>query len=246
MLFEFAPEIWVNEAWLRFYGVRLQTRMTVVRLRGGRLLVHSPTKLDHALRAALARLGRVAYVVSPNKLHHQAIGEYAAAYSEAKVFASPGLVERRPDVRFDGVLGDAPEPQWVEELDQATTAGNAFFTEVLFLHRATQTLIAADLIENIDRETSWLGRWFLKAIRGYGRPVASPEFRMYTVDVEAARTALQKIQRWDYDRIIISHGGLIARDAKAVVQAAYDNVFRKVAQRWSLTMQLLRLMAKCQ
>ena len=43
--------------------------MAVLRLRDGSLLVHSPVELDDALAEALARLGPVRHIVSPNYEH---------------------------------------------------------------------------------------------------------------------------------------------------------------------------------
>lgn len=94
---EFVPGIHLVESTVRFYGVRIQTRMTVVQLSDSRLFVHSPVALDAAIRRDLDSLGEVTFVVSPNKIHHLSIGEYTDAYPRAKAFASPGLPERRPD-----------------------------------------------------------------------------------------------------------------------------------------------------
>lgn len=43
--------------------------MAVLRLRDGSLLVHSPVALDEALAGALARLGPIRHIVSPNYEH---------------------------------------------------------------------------------------------------------------------------------------------------------------------------------
>lgn len=40
------------------------------------------------------------------------------AFPNAKVFASPGLPERRKDIKFDATLTDEPEAAWANELDQ--------------------------------------------------------------------------------------------------------------------------------
>jgi hypothetical protein len=248
MFLELVPNLYLKESILWFFGARLQTRMTVIRLGDGRLFVHSPTTLDAATRTALDRLGPVAFVVSPNKIHHQAIGEYAEAYPDARILASPGLVERRRDVRFDGVLGDAPEPEWAAELDQTATRGNVFFSEILFLHRASRTLLVADLIENIHRETVSPppARWLLALFAGYARPVASPEFRMYTHHPEAAREGFRKLHGWDFERIVLAHGRLIERDARAVVRNVCDELLRGVERRGPMTRRLYAFLARHQ
>lgn len=80
MLEEIPPDqLWIAGAPLRFYGVEMGTRMSVCRLSGDNLWVHSPLKLDRELRKTLDSLGQVRYVVSPNKLHHLFVDYYAAA-----------------------------------------------------------------------------------------------------------------------------------------------------------------------
>jgi hypothetical protein len=244
---EFAPGIHLFESTVRFYGVRIQTRMTVVQLSDSRLLVHSPVALDPAIRRDLDSLGEVAFVVSPNKIHHLSIGEYTDAYPRAKAFASPGLPDRRPDLAFAGILGDQPDPAWAAELDQAEIHGNLFFAEIVFLHRASRTLIVADLVENLDRETaSILGRTLARLFGVGSEPVASPEHRLYTNDARAAAESLERIQSWDFERIVLSHGGLIESGGRAVMQTVAEHLLFAVKRRSNASKKVLELLARFQ
>jgi hypothetical protein len=221
--------------------------MTVVTLSGSRLFVHSPVTLDAATRRDLDDLGEVAFVVSPNKIHHVSIGEYADAYPEAKVFASPGLPERRPDLEFDGVLGDQPDPAWAAELDQAEMRGNIFFSEIVFLHRESRTLLVADLIENFDRETaSALGRTLARLFGVGSKPVASPEHRLYTSNARAAAESFEHILSWDFERIVLSHGALIESDGPAVAKAVGRHLLAQVRRRSNASKKLLAVLARLQ
>ena len=244
---EFAPGIHLVESTVRFYGVRIQTRMTVIRLSGARLFVHSPVGLDAAIRRALDDLGEVAFIVSPNKIHHLSIGEYIDAYPRAKAFASPGLPERRPDLAFDGVLGDQPDPAWAAELDQAEIRGNIFFSEIVFLHRASRTLVVADLVENFEPETASAWGRMLARLFGVGsEPVASPEHRLYTSDAGAAAESLERIQSWDFERIVLSHGGLIESDGRAVMEAVGEHLLGQVIKRSKAANQIFAVLARLQ
>jgi hypothetical protein len=51
MLEPLAKDVWVEGAPLSFFGIHLGTRMTVVRLANGDVVVHSPIRLDDALAA---------------------------------------------------------------------------------------------------------------------------------------------------------------------------------------------------
>jgi hypothetical protein len=245
---EFTQGIHLVESAVRFYGVRVQTRMTVVRLSDSRLFLHSPVALDAAaIRSDLDRLGEVAFIASPNKIHHLSIGEYIDAYPEAKAFASPGLPERRPDLAFDGVLGDRPDPAWAADLDQAEVRGNIFFSEIVFLHRASRTLLVADLVENFDRQTaSVFGRTLARLFGVGSEPVASPEHRLYTTDAAAAAESLERIQSWDFERIVLSHGTLIESGGHAVMEAVAGQLLGQVRRRSKASQKVLAVLARLQ
>ena len=54
-------------------------------------------RLFNVMGEPLDSLGEVAFVVSPNKIHHLSIGDYIDAYPRAQAFASPGLLERQDE-----------------------------------------------------------------------------------------------------------------------------------------------------
>ena len=75
---ELAENLWVTERAQSFYGLPVGARMSVMRLPGGRLLLHSPVAIDSGLRSQLERLGRVCFAVAPNRLHHLHAGAVVA------------------------------------------------------------------------------------------------------------------------------------------------------------------------
>ena len=64
-----ADRLWTREMPLNLFGLKVGTRMSVVRLsgEGGGLWLHSPIALDRRLRETLDELGRVRFVVCPNR-----------------------------------------------------------------------------------------------------------------------------------------------------------------------------------
>jgi hypothetical protein len=73
----FADGVWLDEAPVRFLGMRLTATMTVLRLTDGSLLLHSPVAMTPERRAAVEALGPVAHLYSPNTFHHLRIGDAA-------------------------------------------------------------------------------------------------------------------------------------------------------------------------
>ncbi len=140
MLREITDELWVLEAQLRYLGVQMGRRMSVVRLASGGLWIHSPAPLDDELRGELDARGPVRFVVPASDLHgHLFMEQYRAAYPDARLFAAPGLAEKRRDLTFDGELGGSPDPGWAGDIDQAPLDGHRL-SEFEFLHRSSGTL----------------------------------------------------------------------------------------------------------
>ena len=64
----FKKKIFIDEIPLKFFGMQLGTRMTIIRLKKNKLFLHSPTKLNPKLIEQINNLGKVAFIVAPNKL----------------------------------------------------------------------------------------------------------------------------------------------------------------------------------
>ena len=78
ILKKIGEEIWIADGpTVSFYGFPYPTRMAVVRLTGGDLWVWSPVGLSDELAAEVESLGAVRHLVSPNKIHHLFLGEWA-------------------------------------------------------------------------------------------------------------------------------------------------------------------------
>ena len=122
MLRQLATDLWIADRPQGFYGLEVGTRMTVIRLSDGSLLLHSPVALDPALRGELDALGPVRNVVAPNRFHHLYAGEATQACSGAALWVSPGLDRKRPDLVIAGVLEDEAPPAWKGQVDSSSSA----------------------------------------------------------------------------------------------------------------------------
>ena len=214
--------LWTSWRPLRFYGIEMGTRMTVCRLSDGSLFVHSPIAPDDALVAALGALGQVEHIVAPNKLHHLYFADFAARFPDARTYASPDLPARRPDLHFEVVLGEEARPGWSHDLDQCAVHGNFFVDEIVFLHRASGTLILTDLCEEGSEEWPLFSRLAAR-IGGIYRKHGPPRDMKWNLrrDKPALRRAVEKILSWDFDRMILSHGRLVESGARQRFERAY-------------------------
>jgi len=222
MLHSIADGLWVAEQPLRYFGVALTTRMTIIRLADGTLIVHSPIRLTDELRSAAASAGRVRFIVAPNRFHHLFISDWQKANPEAQTFCAPGLDKKRTDLKFTGILGDDPPTAWADEIDQAFMRAFPPLNEIVFFHRKTRTLIFTDLLFNISRHDSAYARFLLGLDGAFHGPAMPRSFRLLLrrKRVECA-TFLQRLLSWDFDRTILAHGEIIDNGAKPVIERAW-------------------------
>lgn len=215
------PDLWTVDRPLRFGGIALGTRMSVVRLRDGGLFLHSPVALDPALRPALEALGAPRFAVAPNRFHHLFAGPYRQAFPAIQLFAAPGLPEKRRDLVFDAVLGDDPPAAWTGEIDQAFVGGCPLLNEVAFCHRRSRTLLLCDVAFNIGPTAPWLTRAVFAAIGGYRRFGPTALESLLIRDRAAARRALEKILAWDFERVVVAHGEVLESGGREALRRGY-------------------------
>lgn len=223
MLTEIDSDIWIADGpSVPFLGVPYPTRMTVVRLSDRTLWVCSPIRLDAGLKAAVDERGRVEHLVSPNKIHHLHLADWAQAWPTARVYASPGLAKRRRDLSFAAVLGDEPAAAWAADIDQVIVHGSFFMDEVVFFHRASRAAILTDLVQRFDPATLRGWRRVMMTLDGLVGPAGSTprEWRLSFWNRPAARRAKHKILAWDPQRAIIAHGDWIKENGRAVLERA--------------------------
>ena len=97
-------------------------------------------------------------------------------------------------------------------------------------HRGSRTLILVDLIENFSDATPHTGMlkfWFKYVLAMWDNPRPAPEYRLGWSDRHAAAQSLRRIMAWDFQRIVLSHGDLIERDAKQVASEAWSGILAR-------------------
>lgn len=223
-LSEIASELWVVEQPLRYLGFEVGRRMAVIRLAGGGLLIHSPASLSTELRAALDRLGDVRFVIAPSALHgHLYMEQYRNAYPQVKLFAAPGLPRKRKDLRFDGLLSGAPEPEWRDDLDQMAFEGWRRLNEIEFFHMKTRTLITGDLCCNFDLPTRLVAQGRVR--QRLGPPTECRVLGIFR-DRRAVRRSFERILEWDFGRVLPGHGEVVRTGGRNAFQEGFARLYR--------------------
>ncbi|MDI3288062.1 DUF4336 domain-containing protein [Polyangium sp. 15x6] len=220
-LVSLAEDLWAAEHPVKMPGgVRMDTRMTVVRLPGEKLWVHSPIPIDDSLAAELTKLGKVSYLVAPNLYHNLFLGRASERFPEARVFAPPGLGEKIPSLRIDEVLSADTPAAWADVFAQRLVEGAPQMQEVVFLHRPSKTLVVSDLLFNIERPEGLATKVVLTMMGTRGKLARSRMWSLITKDKAAWRASVREVVALDFDRLIMAHGEVVASGAKARVNEA--------------------------
>ena len=218
-----ADDLWTIEGdCVRLLTIPFGTRMTIARLGDGSLWLHSPVAPTPERLEAVAALGEVGHIVAPNKFHHLFVPAWAEHFPQARCGPGPGWWSGSPTWRGAAVLADEAPPEWADDLDQVLFGSGFFLPEVVFLHRASRTLVVTDIIQNHEPDKN---SWFWRTVKRANHILAPNggfplDWRLTIRDREAARRARDRILGWDFDRLLITHGRCVDSGAHAFVERA--------------------------
>ncbi len=218
---QLGQDIWELNRPFGALGIELGHRMTVVRLTDGTLWVHSPVALDDEVRDSLAKLGEVSCFVAPSTFHDLYWPSYFEAYPDALFHCAQGVKEEHRDLPFHETLSDSAPSLWESEFEQLTLAGIPKANEVVFLHRPSRSLIVADMVFNIGRETNFLSRLTFRMAGVYAKVAVSRFYRLFFKDKTALRRSVDRVLEWEFDRIVVGHGNIVEADATEALGRAY-------------------------
>jgi hypothetical protein len=220
MLKQHAEDLWTADHELKFpLGMSMPTRMTVLRVPDGSLVLVSPVPIDEALAAELGALGPVSHVLAPNQLHHLHLRAAHARYPDARLMAASGVDKKQPSLRFEP-LEPERSPALRDVLFAQYIAGAPRISETVLYHRPSRSLIVTDLVFNIRQAPSWTAAMLLWMTGSLGKLAQS---RVWNFNLETralARESCQRIFDWDFERVIVAHGDVVPSEGKRHLASA--------------------------
>ncbi|KAK1752820.1 hypothetical protein QBC47DRAFT_389306 [Echria macrotheca] len=226
--------------------IRAGGRATTVRLPSGNIAVFSPTPLTPATVEKLASLGnQVAYIIAPNFEHHLNISAWSTQFPTAVVIGVEGLPEKRDKndatrgITFGRVftaenkrtLSISPEFDDVFHYEYVEAAKNK---ELVFVHKPSGTLIAADILFNLpateqysltetDPQRGIVGMAVAKAFNAAeGMSLTWQKRNLWYVVARKDRAgfgeSMKRVLGWQFDRVIPCHGDTIETGGKKVLE----------------------------
>ncbi|MFC5547531.1 DUF4336 domain-containing protein [Massilia aerilata] len=221
MLIQIAPNLWHMERGFKAAGLAVSSRMTVVRFEDGRLWLHSPVRFSEAVAEQLRSLGKVSWIVAPNRAHHMFAKHALRAFPQAALYGAPGLAAKRPDLEGLVELGDSIPREWEKELGQVVVRGMPFVNEVVFFHKASTTLIMTDVLQCWCGKLPWNTSLYAR-LTGVRSHLDVPRtVRLITRDKALAAGSARVILQWPFTRVITAHNSIVEHEAHAAVERAF-------------------------
>lgn len=199
------------------------TRMTVVQCVDGSLWLHSPVIYSTDLQKSIDALGTVSAIVSPNSYHYLHVGNWVRANAKAIVFAPVDVAHKIATT--SSTLCQTLTADWQTDLDHFCVELSGF-SETVFFHRASQSLIVTDLMQTFEgnRVRSALARLLLKfggATGPNGKP--SIEIRLASLKHRAElRAGIRQMIAWKPRQIILSHGVCVRDNPMGFIESAFN------------------------
>ena len=221
-LAQFTEDVWLASEPVRIVGMKLAATMTVVRLPGSGLLLHSPVAMTNERRKRVESLGTVTHLYAPNTFHHVWMGEWARAFPGACLHAPAAIRKKRPDLRVDRAHDVEPLGELGASFDEVHIAGLAL-EETVLVHRPSRTLIVADLVHNVGRPADRWTAVYTKAMGFYDRVAISRMLRWTAfTHVVDARESLDRLASLDFGRMVVGHGTPCEHHAREALLGAYE------------------------
>ena len=220
-LHELVPNsIWYAQQSLHFGPIKIQTRMTVIRLQDGALWVHSPIEPTTNLLAELSSLGEVRYVLAPNRTHHLFFRRFLKSFPQARGFVAPGLAEKVNDLSQYPVV-PTPEP-WQDELQSWFIDGLPVLSETVWFHEYTGTLLLTDLLFCFGTNNTGLATLVARLLGVYDRLGMSLTMKLMTKDKQALRRSIEPLLSLPVQRIVLAHDQIIEEQPTIRLKEAFE------------------------
>lgn len=193
-------------------------RMTVARLRDGRLVIYSAIALDEREMDALERFGSPTFLVVPSDRHRLDARAWKQRYPQLLVLAPQGAREKVNEV----VSVDATQFDFRDSTVSFVTVPGTEQHEAALLvsSEGGTTLVLNELIWNVDSRPGF-GGWLMKVAGMTGDEPRIPPITAL-LDIKDKPALRSQLEEWaniySLRRIIVSHGAIIETEPAALLR----------------------------
>ncbi|CAN5769539.1 hypothetical protein BH20VER1_BH20VER1_29900 [soil metagenome] len=219
---QLAEDLWTLDFPKRLLGVAIGRVVTLIRLRDGRVVIHSTAPFTPDDVARIQSLGELAWMMDVTKFHDSFAQEGRAAFPSITYLVPEGF-PKTEQLRARSL--DAVPLEWEGELRVRRIDGMPGVQEHVLLHVTSRTLIVADLLFNFTRTSSgWTKLFARHVMRLKNLSGMSLFFRSMIRDRTAFHRSLNEVLTWDFERVIVGHGEPIESGAREQLAAVVSSV----------------------
>jgi hypothetical protein len=209
---------------MRAIGIDFKRNVTLLRLRDGRVVIHSTAPFSERDLAVVRSFGKPSWLLDATLMHDTFAKASHAALPDLAYLAPAGFT-KNTGIRTE--LLSAPPSDWTGEIDVLRIDGVRTNEHALF-HRSSRTLAVADLFFSFPAETRGWSRFFARHIMRLPRMFGMSVFfrRLMIRDRQAFVRSMGHLLEWNFERLVVAHWEPVEKDAKrAVEQALRDGGF---------------------
>jgi len=203
---------------LRAFGIDFRRCVTLLRLADGRVVIHSSAPFTAEDVAAIRRFGVPSWLVEATLMHDTFAQPVRAVFPDLPYLAPEGFA------KLSGVPSrslDSPPSDWAGQIEVLKIEGLRKNNEHAFYHRASRTLVLADLLFHFPVDSRGWPRFFARHMMRLPRLSGiSAFFRLMIRDREAFALSMEKMLEWNFEQIVVGHGEPIQNDAKRIITQA--------------------------
>lgn len=215
-----AENLWLLVYPLKMLGADLRRNVTLIRLRSGKVVIHSTAPFTAEDVVVIRALGEPGWLLDGILRHDTFAKEGRAAFPGIPYLAPEGFSET---VGFPTTPIVPAPAEWDGELLALEIQGAPEARDTALLHVPSGTLILTELIFNFgDAEPLWTELLLRVAVGGEHHPGMSRPFKAGVKDKAAFNASVASILSWNFDRVIVGHGDVIEFDGKTKLRAALE------------------------
>ncbi|MCB0390815.1 MAG: DUF4336 domain-containing protein [Bdellovibrionales bacterium] len=197
----------------------LPVRSTFVRL-GERGVLISPLPGFKKHISEIKNFANVTDIIAPNCFHNLGIKTAHEFFPQATIWYAKGLEKKLPHFPWQKSLEESNWP-YKEELPLFQIKGAPKYSEVVFYHKKTKTLLVSDLCFNLKNRKDFGAKIVYGVFGTLNKLGISRLVLLLTKDKKAFRESLKPIFNLDFENVVMAHGEIIMGNAKESLKAAF-------------------------
>ena len=222
------PSIWVQRFPFSVLGAPLGKTTTVIRLGTGELVIHSAAPMGPDAGAEIRALGQPRWLLEGSRMHDTFARSLRAVFPEAIYLLPPRFpFSAEALAPAEKLRAQSLPSAWADEIEIERIKGAPAVEEHVLWHRPSRTLILSYFVFNIALPAGAPVPFFLRWVSGIKAfPATSRLVKWAARDREAVKQSWDRIMAWDFERVVVGHGEIIAPNAKDLLQEALSLVWR--------------------